>query len=189
VKVQREQRDTADPVAYYTAQPGAVAAVAQREGMELIVLFDSAAQGRLRSESDLDIAVRFANGWPGFEAEARVAAELHAALNAPRELDLVPLHHASPILLIQVAAQGGPLFEASDEVWPHFQLYARRRFEDTEKYRRRRWATLLERLAGRHLVDRSPTARGQASITLMEDRRSGRLQDTALPPTQRTKLQ
>jgi predicted nucleotidyltransferase len=134
-----ERRDVADPVAYYTAQPEAVAAVAQRENIDLVVLFGSAARGRLRAESDLDVAVRFVNGKPDFATEARVAAELHAALKPPRELDLVLLHHASPLLLIQVAAEGVPLYEASPETWPLFQLYARHRFEDTAKYRRRRW--------------------------------------------------
>lgn len=145
---QRERRDAADPVAYYTAQPEAVAEVAERAGIDLIVLFGSAARGRLRAESDVDIAVRFKGGRPGFDAECRVAGELHAGLNAARELDLVPLHNASPLLLIHVAAEGIPLYEASEELWPLFQLYARRRFEDTEKYRRRRWAALQERIAG-----------------------------------------
>jgi len=145
MKSQRERRDVMDPVAYYTAQPEAVADIAQREGIDLVVLFGSAARGRLRGESDLDIAVRFLTGRPDFETEARVAAELHAALRPPRELDLVLLHHASPLLLIQVAAEGIPLYEASPEAWPLLQLYARRRFEDTEKYRRRRWEALTER--------------------------------------------
>ena len=90
-------------------------------------------------------AVRFKGGRPGFEDEARAAAELHAALHAPRELDLVPLHHASPLLLIEVAAEGVPLYEASPETWPLFQLYARRRFDDTAKYRQRHWEALNER--------------------------------------------
>jgi predicted nucleotidyltransferase len=145
MRTQQEQRDAAEPLAYYTAQPEAIAAVAQREGIDLVVLFGSAARARLRARSDLDIAVRFATGRPAFEAEARVAAELHAALKPPRELDLVLLNHASPLLLIQVTAEGIPLYAASPEVWPLFRLYSRRRFEDTEKYRRRRWETLQER--------------------------------------------
>ena len=64
-----ERRDVADPPAYYTAEPEAVAHVAEREGIDLVVLFGSAARGRLRAESDLDIAVRFVNGQPGFEQE------------------------------------------------------------------------------------------------------------------------
>lgn len=145
MRTRREQRDAADPVAYYLAQSEAATAVAQREGIDLVALFGSASRGRLRAESDLDIAVRFMNGRPGFEAEARVAAELHAALKPPREIDLVLLNHASPLLLIQVTAEGVPLYEASPEVWPLLWLYARRRFEDTEKYRRRRWEAHQER--------------------------------------------
>jgi predicted nucleotidyltransferase len=145
MKRQGERRDAADPLAYYTADPQAVAALAEREGIDLVVLFGSAARGRLRAESDLDIAVRFLHGRPDFATEARVAAELHAALKPPRELDLVLLHHASPLLLMEVASEGVPLYEASPEVWPLFQLYARRRFEDTAKYRQRRWEAHKER--------------------------------------------
>jgi len=139
------QRDVADPVRYYQAHPQAIADIAKREGIDLVVLFGSAVRGRLRSESDVDIAVRFVGGRPGFEVEARVAADLHDVLKPPRELDLVVLNHVSPLLLVQVADEGVPLYEASTEVWPQFWLYARRRFEDTEKYRRRRWDALKQR--------------------------------------------
>jgi predicted nucleotidyltransferase len=139
------QRDVTDPVQYYQAQPQAVAEIARQEGIDLVVLFGSAVRGRLGSESDVDIAVRFAGGRPEFAAEARVAAALHEALKPPRELDLVVLNHASPLLMIQVADDGVPLYEASAEVWPRFWLYARRRFEDTAKYRRRRWEALKQR--------------------------------------------
>jgi predicted nucleotidyltransferase len=139
------QRDVADPIQYYQAHPQAVAEIAKREGIDLIVLFGSAVRGRLRPESDVDIAVRFVGGRPGFEVEARVAAELHEVLKPPRELDLVVLNHAGPLLLVQVADDGIPLYEESGEVWPQFRLYARRRFEDTEKYRRRRWEALKQR--------------------------------------------
>lgn len=140
------KRDAADPRAYYTAHAEAVAAVAQAAGVELVVLFGSAVRGRLKSDSDLDIAVRFQRGRPGFESEARVAADLHDVLKPARELDLVLLNQASPLLLVEVAGDGIPLFAASADAWPLFQLYARRRFEDTEKYRRRHWEALKERV-------------------------------------------
>jgi predicted nucleotidyltransferase len=122
-----------------------VAAVAQRCGIDLVVLFGSVARGRQRAGSDLDIAVRFVAGRPGFEAEARVAGELHEALRPARELDLVVLNRADPLLLANVAAGGIPLYEASAETWARFWLYARRRFEDTEKDRQRRWEAFKER--------------------------------------------
>lgn len=140
------KRDVADPKSYYTAQTEAVAAVAQASGIDLVILFGSAARGRLKAESDVDIAVRFAAGRPGFEAEASVASQLQAVLNAPRELDLAVLNQASPMLLAEVAGDGIPLFTSSSEAWPRFWIYARRRFEDTEKYRQRHWEALKERL-------------------------------------------
>lgn len=145
VQINPERRHETDTPEYYTARSEAVADVARRAGIDLIVLFGSAVRGRLRRESDVDIAVRFVQGRPGFEAEALVAAELHQALRPPRELDLVVLNGASPLLLAEVAADGVVLYAASPEVWPLFRLYARRRFEDTEKYRRRRWAALKQR--------------------------------------------
>jgi predicted nucleotidyltransferase len=137
-----------DTPEYYTTHSEAVAAVAERAGIDLVVLFGSAARGRLRRESDLDTAVRFAHGKPGFETEARVAAELHEALRPPRELDLVVLNGASPLLLAEVAGDGVVLYAASPETWSRFWIYARRRFEDTEKYRQRHWEALTRRVLG-----------------------------------------
>jgi predicted nucleotidyltransferase len=146
VKSRTKQQRPAETPDYYTAQSQAVAAVAKRAGIDLVILFGSVARGRMHAESDLDIAVRFVQGKPGFETEARIAGELHQALKPPRELDLVVLNGASPLLLVQVAGDGVPLYTAASELWPLFRLYARRRFEDTEKYRRRHWEALRKRL-------------------------------------------
>ena len=134
--------------AFYAAHSKAVAAVAEQEGIDLVVLFGSVTQGRQRRGSDVDIAVRFAHGKPGFEAEARVAAELHEALRPPRELDLVVLNGGSPLLLAEVAGDGVVLYAASPETWSRFWIFARRRFEDTAKYRQRRWEALTRRVLG-----------------------------------------
>jgi predicted nucleotidyltransferase len=139
------QQHEADSPGYFTARSDAVTAIAEQAGIDLVVLIGSAARGRLRQDSDVDIAVRFVHGLPGFETEARVAGELHQALQLPRELDLVVLNAASPLLLAQVAAEGVLLFAGAADVWPLFRLYARRRFEDTQKYRQRRWAALKQR--------------------------------------------
>jgi predicted nucleotidyltransferase len=145
VKSPTKPQQPAETPEYYTAHQEAVAAVAEQTGIDLVILFGSAARGRLRPDSDVDIAARFAHGRPGFETEALAAGELHQALKPPRELDLVVLNGASPLLLAQVAAEGIVLYTAAPEVWPLFRLYARRRFEDTEKYRRRRWEALKQR--------------------------------------------
>jgi predicted nucleotidyltransferase len=140
------KRDVADPRCYYTAQAEAVASVAQSAGIDLVVLFGSAARGRLKPQSDVDVAVHFVGDRPGFEEEARVAGELHAIFRPPRDLDLVVLNQASPMLLMEVAGDGIPLYASSADTWPLFWIYARRRFEDTEKFRRRHWEALKERV-------------------------------------------
>lgn len=146
VKSRMNQQREAETPEYYTARSEAVAAVARQEGIDLVVLFGSVVKGRLRPDSDLDVAVRFVHGKPGFETEARVAGELHQALKPPRELDLVVLNGASPLLLANVAAEGVVLYAATLEVWPVFRLYARRRFEDTAKFRQRHWEAFKERV-------------------------------------------
>jgi len=148
LRTEDEMGDRIDTPEYYATHREAVAAVAERAGIDLVVLFGSVAQGRLRRESDVDIAVRFIEGKPEFEAEARVADELHEALRPARQLDLVVLNGASPLLLAEVAGDGFVLYAASPETWSRFWIFARRRFEDTEKYRRRHWEALTRRVLG-----------------------------------------
>jgi predicted nucleotidyltransferase len=116
VKSSTKQQRRADTPEYYTARSEAVAAAAKQAGIDLVVLFGSTARGRLRTESNVDIAVRVVQGKPGFETEARVGGELHQALKPPRELDLVVLNRASPLLLANVAAERIVLYAAAPEI-------------------------------------------------------------------------
>jgi predicted nucleotidyltransferase len=82
-------------VVYLEAQPEVLAAV----------VFGSAAAGRLRSESDIDLALLFAeDGLP----DALAALELRAALEqrVGRDVDLIILNQASPILAFQAVKKG-----------------------------------------------------------------------------------
>src|SRR5690242_19400201 len=89
------QPDVQELIAYLEAQPAVLAAV----------VFGSAANGRLRPESDLDLALLFADdGVP----DEMATLELRAALEqrAGRDVDLVVLNRASTILAFQVAKKG-----------------------------------------------------------------------------------
>jgi uncharacterized protein len=98
--------------------------------LELLILFGSAARGRLRESSDVDVAIR-----------CRGAADLDAAFMAlaPRlrsgRLDLVDLRHAGPLLAFEVARSGYLLFERSPGLFRTFQSLASRRYADTRKLR------------------------------------------------------
>ena len=98
--------------------------------LRLLVLFGSAAKGRARSTSDLDVAVLC-------DGAADLGA-LYLAL-APRlrtaRLDLVDLRRAGPILAFEVARSGRLLFEKSPGLFRQFQSFAARRYADTGKLR------------------------------------------------------
>jgi Polymerase beta, Nucleotidyltransferase len=98
--------------------------------LELLILFGSAAKGRIRTTSDVDVAVRCA-----------AAADLDALFMAlaPRlksdRLDLLDLRRAGPLLAFEVARSGHLLFERSLGLFREFQSLASRRYADTSKLR------------------------------------------------------
>ena len=89
------QSDLQELTTYLEAQPAVLAAV----------LFGSAAAGRLRPESDLDLALLFVDdGVP----DAFAALDLRAALEqrAGRDVDLIVLNRAPTILAFQATKKG-----------------------------------------------------------------------------------
>lgn len=112
-------------------------------GLELLVLFGSAARGRARPRSDLDLAARCA-GLADLDA-------LYLAI-APRvgtdRLDLVDLRRAGPLLAFEVARTGYLLFERHPGAFRQFQSLASRRYCDATRLRqaqRRALHVFLER--------------------------------------------
>lgn len=102
-------------------------------GLELLVLFGSAAKGRTRRGSDLDLGV-WCDGAADLDA-------IYLAL-APRlgtdRLDLADLRRAGPLLAFEVARTGRLLYERRPGAFRQFQSLAARRYWDTEKVRRAR---------------------------------------------------
>jgi len=100
-------------------------------GVELIVLFGSAAKGSARPRSDLDIAV---SGDGPVDLDA-LYVELAPRLGTDR-LDLVDLRTAGTVLGFEVARHGQALFERAPGAFRRFQALASRRYCDTAKLRR-----------------------------------------------------
>ncbi len=129
--------------------PSALPEIARRNGVVLLVLFGSTAKGRpRRPKSDLDIGALFA-GPPEDESwiseEAQLYDDLEVALRPNCELQVVVLNRANPMLQKQVAEHGLVLYADRPERWWVFRMRARKYYEDTEKYRRRRWEWVLRR--------------------------------------------
>lgn len=111
--------------------------------VDLVVLFGSAASGRARPGSDVDVAVR-CTGPGDLDALYRLLAP---RIGSDR-LDLVDLHRAGPVLMMAVARAGRLLFERRPGLYRQFQALASRRFCDTAKLRhaqRRAIHVFLER--------------------------------------------
>ena len=109
------------------------AAVATRSGVRLVYLFGSAARGRLRPGSDVDVAVRFSHR-QSIEDLCELAEDLERA--ARHRVDLVDLDDAPPLLLREVVKEGRLVWAADDDERVTFELRALARYMDTAHLRR-----------------------------------------------------
>jgi len=119
------QSDLQALTAYLEAQPEVLAAV----------VFGSAAAGRLRPESDLDLAVLFAgDGVP----DAFAALELRAALEqrAGRDVDLIVLNRAPTILAFQAAKKGQLIFCRDPRAYQRYIVRLISEYADFKRIRR-----------------------------------------------------
>jgi len=101
--------------------------------VELLVLFGSAARGRLRPDSDIDV------GWLGLPPPGESEAALLAALERPlgRDVHLVDLRLASDLLRIEVVRSGLVSFERAAGRWTSFAGESMSRWSDLEPLVRR----------------------------------------------------
>ncbi len=105
--------------------------VGQETDCRLLVLFGSVARKEPQPE-DLDIAILPAKG----ESLDSVSFtnRLIQALSV-QEIDVSDLSHAEPVLMMLVARDGIPLYEATPGEFARFASLAVRRFADTKKFR------------------------------------------------------
>ena len=109
-----------------------LAAVASRFGIRFIVLFGSAARGKMDEESDVDLGI-LTEWFLTFDERLEVWSALSPLFSV--DVDLAVLNHASPILKFEVATHGKVLFEQSPLAWEKWKSYAFRQYWDTEKFR------------------------------------------------------
>ena len=107
----------------------AASRVARAAGLRLVVMFGSTARF-VASPEDLDLAVLASDPVDAVELTNRFTTLLGF-----QEVDVVDLRRADPVLLVQVAQEGIPLFESAPGEFASFCSLATRRFADTRKFR------------------------------------------------------
>lgn len=124
----------------------ALAEIASRHGLRLVVAFGSRVTGRSHSASDLDIGVLSANG------DARPLDVVDLTVDLSRifpgeEADVAVLDHADPLFLKEVFETAMRLFGDQRE-FQRFRLRAFRQFGDYAPYLQ------IEARATRALIER-----------------------------------
>ncbi len=95
-------------------------ALAAMPAVQLAVLFGSRARGRGGPRSDVDLGLILA---PDSRAE-RLGIEATAGRAANREVDVVYLEEAPPLLRFQIARDGVVLVALNSRLWPRFKARA-----------------------------------------------------------------
>jgi predicted nucleotidyltransferase len=111
--------------------------VRRRREIQAAYLFGSVVTGRMRPDSDIDVAVLVHPGASRIKAvdyRLRLAGEISRALSCAN-LDLILLNEANPVLTHQVISKGVLAFERSHRERVAFQVRALNHYLDTEPMR------------------------------------------------------
>lgn len=112
----------------------ATALIERRLRPAVILLFGSGATGRLRSDSDVDIAVLLGGEAPDPFELAALRVDLAALLG--REVDVVVLDTASPILAMEVLRRHRVLLNRRPEQLQRYVVKALGAYFDLKRVRR-----------------------------------------------------
>jgi predicted nucleotidyltransferase len=120
----------------YHVNKARLKSLARVHQLDLVVLFGSHAKQRaIVGKSDVDVAVHFADRkYKRGKSQARLYADLAAALQPTTELDLTILNSAGPMLMFEVARYGKALYQKSATSFAQFKYAAGRAYDDNQKY-------------------------------------------------------
>ena len=114
-------------------------------GLDALWVFGSEAHGKTRPDSDIDLAALFSSRPEPLDVLG-ARGDLEEILG--REVDLVDLDRASPILAMQVLKHGRLLVDRDPKRRIAFVVRTRSLYEDLKILRRESEKRLLERVAG-----------------------------------------
>lgn len=110
----------------------ALAALCDAEGIELLVLFGSAAQ-QDREPSDVDLAIRFA---PGVDGDLLSVLERLYGTTAYENFDLLDLRRAGPVARDRALSGGRLLYQSTPGLYANAQIAAMMERLETARFRR-----------------------------------------------------
>ncbi len=101
-------------------------------GVEFALVFGSAASGRLRGDSDVDLAVRYP---APVDAASWILLTGELSEIVQRQVDLVDLRRAGPIVSMQVLSTGIPLLVNDQQAFEQFRMYTPSSYFDFKRSR------------------------------------------------------
>ena len=107
--------------------------LARRKGIHLVFLFGSSVSRRVHPASDVDIGILL-DSVPDLSEINALIAELSSLLR--KEVDLVVLNHASPILKMQVLKNGVLVFARDLKIYHQFFVDTCNQYDDLKQIRR-----------------------------------------------------
>jgi predicted nucleotidyltransferase len=102
--------------------------IARRHAVELLVQFGSTVTGSVHPGSDLDLAILLARVPESSFPDLDLAIAFQPCVS-DREIDVVLLNHADPLLLERVTTTGRLLYGDPNR-WQEFRAYAFKRYQD-----------------------------------------------------------
>lgn len=122
--------------------------LAGQDDIESAYIFGSFARGGARKDSDVDIAVLFtaagADKMARFERRLELEMELEGLLKRP--VQVVDLEAATPLLQHQVRKYGRLVLDRNKKRRVDYEVQARRKYLDMQKFLRVRQEAMLKRL-------------------------------------------
>jgi len=115
--------------------------VAEAHGLDLVVLFGSAARDGFARAGDVDLGVRGTP--PGGEF---ILYGVFADRLGTGAVDVVDIGRASPVLVAHVARDGVAVYERVPGAFDGFRREAARRFDETQPEREAAWADVRRRI-------------------------------------------
>jgi len=113
----------------------------KRGEVSLAFIFGSFAEGRLNTESDVDIALLFR-----VEPDISTLTDIMNGISVivKRDIDIVVLNNASPIIRMQVLRKGRLLKKVDERIYCDFYLRTVKEYDDIKIIRRAQEENILK---------------------------------------------